>query len=1050
MTSEEQKIIDIKVKYEDAIYGIIRFQEKLNELTRTQKQMDEQLEKGEITWNEWATQTEAAAAATKQYKDNIRVLRKEMQNNLKTEQEQEGSLKSLRAQLSNATKAYDELSRAERNGAKGQELRKHIEQITDELKRAEEETQRYYRNVGNYYNSVVDAAMDVKNTMGEFMLDEGVVGEYIGGIAQMGAATENLGVKVKALGKSLLTLMTNPVFLVIAGITGAGMAFKFWYDYNKGLMEASRLTTEFTGRTGTEMQALRDRILALSSAMGTDFKDTLATVDYLMAQFGLTAEEATEVVKDGFAAGANLSGDMLSKLQKYAPAFKDMGLSAKELAAILAQTRSGIFTDEGMNAIQMAGKKLREMSTTTAQALRDAGIDADEMSRKLAEGSMTGFEAVQQVSMALAKLGGNSREAGQVMKEVFGRNAVAAGQELIKSLAVMTTDIEKVKEQTGEWGKQQEQLIAANEELRNVTAALFDVTDNGFEGIINQAKIVATESLTGMMKGVVKLTNYVIGLYNKSALFRGLMELTAATFKAVWSVAKGVFNLIGEGFKGIGRQAKAFLGILEGVVTLDLEKARKGFNDLFTGFTTTVSNQIGDLKQFGVDMWDAIKTGWNNSVNGNELKPIEIPEMGVSGDKLSPEGGDKLSPPIGTTQTTGKTQPRGAKATIDEEKRAAEIRKQQEKQLQAEILKVQMQYQQRMIGAKKMYLAGLYESDEQYQSDIAAIQKEEIARMLDVYVQAGAIGEQKAQEMQQKLLDLQIQYEEQLKQGAAKLAETWRAEFDAQETERERQLIDEGQLEQQDNESRLERYKAFLEAKRKAYEGNAAAIKEIDEESKDAEEKKEEESYEKKKKLLEKNKDMATQIANQITSGFSSAFAAMFAEQEVSFKAFMKSILVTTIDAIEKALLAYEAQILAKEIASKSWAGVASAAALSALIAAAFEAAKAGVNSFAVGGLVKGAGTGTSDSIPARLSNGESVMTARTTSMFSPLLSAFNQLGGGVPITPAASGGTQIGEDFLAAAVAKGFAACPAPVVSVKEITTVQSRVQAIEGRGRM
>lgn len=1049
MTSEEQKIIDIKVKYEDAIYGIIRFQEKLNDLTKTQKQMDEQLEKGEITWNEWATQTEAAAAATKQYKDNIRVLRKEMQNNLKTEQEQEGSLKSLRAQLSNATKAYDELSRAERNGAKGQELRKHIEQITDELKKAEEETQRYYRNVGNYYNSVVDAAMDVKNTMGEFMLDEGVVGEYIGGIAQMGAATENLGVKVKALGKSLLTLMTNPVFLAIAGIAGAGMAFKFWYDYNKGLMEASRLTTEFTGRTGTEMQALRDRILALSSAMGTDFKDTLATVDYLMAQFGLTAEEATEVVKDGFAAGANLSGDMLNKLQKYAPAFKDMGLSAKELAAILAQTRSGIFTDEGMNAIQMAGKKLREMSTTTAQALRDAGIDADEMTRKMAEGSMTGFEAVQQVSMALAKLGGNSREAGQVMKEVFGRNAVAAGQELIKSLAVMTTDIEKVKEQTGEWGKQQEQLIAANEELRNVTAALFDVTDNGFEGVINQAKIVATQSLTDMIKGIVKLTNYFIGLYNKSTLFRGSIELLAAQFKALWAVAKGVFNLIVEGFKGMGRALKGVLGILEGVLTLDLEKARKGFNNLFTGFTTTVSNQLGDLKQFGVDMWDAVKTGWNNSVNGNELKPIEIPEMGVSG--------DKLSPPFGNTQTTSKTQPQGketaksgTKATIDEEKRAAEIRKQQEKQLQAEILKVQMQYQQRMIEAKKMYLAGLYESDEQYQSDIAAIQKEEIARMLDVYVQAGAIGEQKAQEMQQKLLDLQMQYEEKLKQGAAKLAETWRKEFEALETERERQLLDEGQLEQQDNEARLERYKAFLEAKRKAYEGNAAAIKEIDEESKDTEEKKDEESYEKKKKILEKNKDMATQIANQITSGFSSAFAAMFAEQEVSFKAFMKSILVTTIDAIEKALLAYEAQILAKEIASKSWAGVASAAALSALIAAAFEAAKAGVNSFAVGGLVRGAGTGTSDSIPARLSNGESVMTARTTSMFSPLLSAFNQLGGGVPITPAASGGTQIGEDFLAAAVAKGFAACPAPVVSVKEITTVQGRVQAIEGRGRM
>ena len=38
MTSEEQKIIDIKVKYEDAIYGIIRFQEKLNELKLIEKE----------------------------------------------------------------------------------------------------------------------------------------------------------------------------------------------------------------------------------------------------------------------------------------------------------------------------------------------------------------------------------------------------------------------------------------------------------------------------------------------------------------------------------------------------------------------------------------------------------------------------------------------------------------------------------------------------------------------------------------------------------------------------------------------------------------------------------------------------------------------------------------------------------------------------------------------------------------------------------------------------------------------------------------------------
>jgi hypothetical protein len=51
----------------------------------------------------------------------------------------------------------------------------------------------------------------------------------------------------------------------------------------------------------------------------------------------------------------------------------------------------------------------------------------------------------------------------------------------------------------------------------------------------------------------------------------------------------------------------------------------------------------------------------------------------------------------------------------------------------------------------------------------------------------------------------------------------------------------------------------------------------------------------------------------------------------------------------------------------------------------------------AAGGIVSGPGSGTSDSIPTFLSNGESVVNAESTSMFSPLLSMINQAGGGTP-----------------------------------------------------
>ena len=103
---------------------------------------------------------------------------------------------------------------------------------------------------------------------------------------------------------------------------------------------------------------------------------------------------------------------------------------------------------------------------------------------------------------------------------------------------------------------------------------------------------------------------------------------------------------------------------------------------------------------------------------------------------------------------------------------------------------------------------------------------------------------------------------------------------------------------------------------------------------------------------------------------------------------------------------------------------------------------------FAKGGLIEGIGTGTSDSITAKVSNGESVMTANATAMFSPLLSAINQLGGGVPIVHGGAA-TQMGEDMLAAAIAKGYAMAPAPVVSVREITDVTNQVQVIEDLAR-
>lgn len=101
---------------------------------------------------------------------------------------------------------------------------------------------------------------------------------------------------------------------------------------------------------------------------------------------------------------------------------------------------------------------------------------------------------------------------------------------------------------------------------------------------------------------------------------------------------------------------------------------------------------------------------------------------------------------------------------------------------------------------------------------------------------------------------------------------------------------------------------------------------------------------------------------------------------------------------------------------------------------------------YSTGGSVRGAGTGTSDSIPAWLSNGEFVMTAAATKIFQPQLEAMNAIGRGV-IPPTLTQQVSIG-GMTGESITDSFAAAAAeirPVVSVVDINDGQARVEAID-----
>lgn len=105
---------------------------------------------------------------------------------------------------------------------------------------------------------------------------------------------------------------------------------------------------------------------------------------------------------------------------------------------------------------------------------------------------------------------------------------------------------------------------------------------------------------------------------------------------------------------------------------------------------------------------------------------------------------------------------------------------------------------------------------------------------------------------------------------------------------------------------------------------------------------------------------------------------------------------------------------------------------------------------YATGGLVTGPGTSTSDSITAKLSNGEAVMTAKAVQDWGAVLSAMNVSSGGRAIDtsnlPQRGGGMEGMKQLMKEVMLE----MPAPVVSVVDINRGQSRVKVADNLGRL
>lgn len=573
------------------------------------------------------------------------------------------------------------------------------------------------RSVNGRISELRRDASGLTNSMGK--QTSGIMGKFEGMFSSIsGGWTKLVGVATAAVAS------------ISAVIEGA----KWWYNYNVEIEEAQRLTREFFNIQGDELVHTQSQISALASQMGKDYKEVLGTVESLTNQYGISTTEAINAIKDGLQAGADLNGTFLSQIQQYGPAFSDAGGAVNDLVASITQTRSGIFNEAGMGLIQTATNRIRTMSSATQSALNSIGISSKQLEADLISGKTSILEAIKMISGKIKELPENSMQVGQVMKAVFGKTASNEGMKLVKTLADMSTNMEELKGVTGEYGELQREEVDAQAELNEKMSKFFGLGEHGFDELTMKAKIFGVKALSKIIDYTVKIINYFIDLYNESKVFRAGIEHIKNNFKSTWEVFKFGVYLVIDGFKGMGRMAKAWAKIIEGAFSFDVDKITTGIKGLWDAYKDTWVEIGNDAKKMAANVRDNFIEAIKNTGSNKKVAHLSVdvtPEVkNHAANKSGSGGGGKSTIENGIKDSKKKTKTKKDKTKKgpDPDEVAAKLFSHD----RAQDLDVEKRSYDKSLNALKEALAKKSLTQEQYSAYVAALNIQHQNKLLDI------------------------------------------------------------------------------------------------------------------------------------------------------------------------------------------------------------------------------------------------------------------------------------------------------------------------------
>lgn len=300
---------------------------------------------------------------------------------------------------------------------------------------------------------------------------------------------------------------------------------------------------QMSGISDTDMQTLTEAAFAFEDISGYSPEESLRAANSLMNQFGVTAEEAYNLMVQGQQQGLDFSGELLDSINEYAPQFKKMGFSAEDMFNIFKSgAESGAFNlDKIGDAVKENAIRVIDLSESTTIAFTALGLDASQMASEFGAGGETAEKAFQKVMVGLQSIEDPVKR-NQIGTALWGTMWEDLGETVILSSADMTDSFDQTADS-----------------MKKVQDVKYDDLGSMFEGLKRSVEML-----------VLPLGEELIPL---------LSDLIQDALPVIEDVLPDVIDLFGEFLEPVLGLAKEALPALTDLLTMLMDTTLKQLSE---------------------------------------------------------------------------------------------------------------------------------------------------------------------------------------------------------------------------------------------------------------------------------------------------------------------------------------------------------------------------------------------------------------------------------------------------------------------------------------